>query len=135
MSDNSKKGKVTGLGGVFFKSKDPEALKKWYENNLGLPCDQHGHLFEWLQTDAPTKKGFTQFGVFNSDTEYMQPSQKDYMINFRVDDVVIMIERLKKAGMKVIGDIDTYSYGKFAWVMDPDGNKVELWEPIDETFE
>jgi predicted enzyme related to lactoylglutathione lyase len=132
---NPEKGKVTGLGGVFFKSKDPEMLKKWYENHLGLPCDQHGHMFEWFKTDEPDKKGFTQFSIFNADTNYMEPSGKEFMINFRVDDVAMMVERLKNDGMKVIGDIETYSYGKFAWVLDPDGNKIELWEPTDEAFE
>lgn len=134
MSEKSNKGKVTGLGGVFFKSDNPEALKKWYEEHLGLPCDQYGHLFSWRKDDDPEQKGYTQFSVFKSDTDYLNPSKKSYMINFIVDDVVLMVERLKSAGMQVVGEIAEYEYGKFAHVMDPDGNKIELWEPVDQAF-
>lgn len=129
-----KKGSVTGLGGVFFTSEDPEKLKKWYEENLGLPCDEHGHLFRWRQADKPEKDGFTQFSVFDKSTEYLLPSKKGFMINFRVDDLEAIIEDLLEKGMRVIGDIEEYDYGKFGWVMDPDGNKIELWEPVDEDF-
>jgi len=128
------RGKITGLGGVFIKSDDPDGLKSWYEEQLGLPCDEHGHLFSWRQVDDPRKEGHSQFSVFNSDTAYLKPSEKDFMINFRVDDLEAMMDRLIKGGMKVIGDIESYSYGKFGWVMDPDGNKIELWEPVDEVF-
>lgn len=129
-----KTGKVTGLGGVFFTSENPEELKKWYEENLGLPCDEYGHLFKWKQYDNPDLDGFTQFSVFEKSTKYLHPSKKDFMINFRVDNLETIIEELLSKGMKVIGDIEEYEYGKFGWVMDPDGNKIELWEPIDESF-
>jgi len=129
-----KKGKVSGLGGVFFKSDKPEDLKTWYEKNLGLPCDQYGHMFSWRHKDEPEKLGYTQFSVFDKKTEYLNPSQKDFMINFRVEHIEALVQQLKKDGMNVIGDIESYEYGKFAWVMDPDGNKVELWEPVDEVF-
>lgn len=129
-----KKGKVTGLGGLFIKSSDPAELKKWYEENLGLPCDDYGHLFSWLKKDKPDQIGYTQFSVFDQNTEYLKPSTKDYMINFRVDDLEAMIHRLKEEGMEVVGEIENYDYGKFGWVMDPDGNKIELWQPIDEVF-
>ncbi|MEZ5084220.1 MAG: VOC family protein [Bacteroidales bacterium] len=128
------KGKVTGLGGVFFTSENPKDLKKWYEENLGLPCDEYGHLFRWKQSDDPRKDGYTQFSVFEKSTNYLQPSKKDFMINFRVDNLEAIIENLLEKGMKVIGDIEEYEYGKFGWVMDPDGNKIELWEPVDEAF-
>jgi predicted enzyme related to lactoylglutathione lyase len=129
-----KKGKVTGLGGVFFKSEDPDSLKKWYTNNLGLDTDQYGHMFKWLYSEDPDKVGYTQWSVFDAKTDYLNPSKKDYMINFRVENIEALIEELKSNGMKVIGDMESYDYGKFAWVMDPDGNKVELWEPVDEVF-
>jgi predicted enzyme related to lactoylglutathione lyase len=129
-----KKGKVTGLGGLFIKSVNPEQLKTWYEKYLGLPCDQYGHLFSWRHPDNPEETGYTQFSVFDQKSEYYHPSKKDFMINFRVDDLEGMIDRLKKAGMQVIGDIETYEYGKFGWVMDPEGNKIELWEPVDKAF-
>lgn len=128
------KGKVTGLGGVFIKSDDPEGLKKWYADHLGLPCDQYGHLFTWRKLNDPDQLGHTQFSVFEQNTTYLKPSTRDYMINFRVDDLQSMIERLKSAGMEVVGEIEEYDYGKFGWVMDPEGNKIELWEPVDEVF-
>ncbi len=129
-----KKGKVTGLGGFFIKSGDPGKLKAWYEQHLGLPCDEHGHLFEWLHSGDPSRKGHTQFSVFEADTKYLDPSRKDYMINFRVDDLVSLLESLREAGMEVVGKMEEYEYGKFAWVMDPDGNKIELWEPAEGSF-
>lgn len=130
----NKKGRITGLGGVFFKSENPDQLKKWYENNLGLPCDAYGHLFSWRHTDSPDKKGYTQWSVFSKDSEYMNPSSKDFMLNFRVENLDLLVEELKANGMHLVGEPESYEYGKFAWVMDPDGNKIELWEPIDETF-
>ena len=129
-----KKGKVTGLGGLFIKAKDPELLKSWYGDHLGLACDEYGHLFAWRDNDKPEKKGHTQFSVFKEDSTYMQPSLKEFMINFRVDDLEGMMQRLKEAGLQVIGEIEEYEYGKFGWVMDPEGNKIELWEPVDDVF-
>jgi len=130
----NKKGKVTGLGGVFFKAEDPEALKSWYGENLGLPCDQYGHTFAWRHKDAPENLGYTQFSVFEKKTDYLNPSDKQYMINFRVENLDELIEELKEKGMEVVGETETFDYGKFAWVMDPEGNKIELWEPVDEVF-
>lgn len=128
------KGKVTGLGGVFIKSSDPSKLKSWYEEHLGLPCDEYGHLFSWRHKDDTEKLGSTQFSIFDENTSYLDPAKKEFMINFRVDDLEAMIERMKASGLEVVGDIESYDYGKFAWVMDPNGNKIELWEPVDEVF-
>lgn len=130
----NKKGKVTGLGGVFFKANEPNSLKSWYEQNLGLPCDQYGSLFTWRHKEDPDKLGYTQFSVFDKDTEYLNPGKKEFMINFRVENLEALIGQLKEDGMQVIGEIETYDYGKFGWVMDPEGNKIELWEPVDEIF-
>jgi predicted enzyme related to lactoylglutathione lyase len=130
-----KKGRIKGLGGVFFKSKDPEKLKEWYTKNLRLETDQYGHLFKWREPDNPSKLGHTQWGIFKQNTEYMKPCTKEFMINFRVENLQELIEELKQNGMQVIGDIESYEYGKFGWVMDPEGNKIELWEPTDEGFE
>ncbi len=132
--DKKKEGRVTGLGGVFFKSEDPAKLKQWYQNHLNLDCDKYGHLFEWRWSENPEKIGYTQWSVFEKDTEYMLPGKKDFMINFRVQNIVLLVDDLNKNGMQVIGTIEEYEYGKFAWVMDPEGNKIELWEPIDEVF-
>jgi predicted enzyme related to lactoylglutathione lyase len=128
------KGKITGLGGVFFKSKDPDKLKQWYRKNLRLEIDHYGHLFKWRDYKEPDKLGHTQWGIFSQDTDYMNPGTKDFMINFRVENLVELIEELKQNGMKVIGEIESYDYGKFGWVMDPEGNKIELWEPVNEGF-
>ena len=125
---------VTGLGGIFFTSDDPEKLKDWYGKHLGLLCDSHGHLFSWRYADDPDRTGHTQFSVFKSGDEYLKPSQRDFMINFRVDDLEAMIRHLKDEGMDVVGEIEQYPYGKFGWVMDPDGNKIELWEPSEDSF-
>lgn len=129
-----KKGKITGLGGVFFKSENPKSLKNWYTTNLGLDTDEYGHMFKWLKPEEPDKLAYTQWSVFEAKTDYLNPSKKDFMINFRVEHIEALVEELKSNGMEVIGDIQSFDYGKFAWVMDPDGNKVELWEPVDEVF-
>lgn len=129
-----KKGKIVGLGGVFFKAEDPAALKKWYTEKMGLECDQYGHLFTWIQDIESKKTGTTQWSIFDARTKYFDPSKKDYMINYRVENLAELLEELKKQGVQVVGGIDEFEYGKFAWVMDPEGNKLELWEPVDEVF-
>lgn len=129
-----KKGKVTGLGGIFIKSENPKNLKSWYSENLGLDTDEYGHMFKWLKLEDPKKVGHTQWSIFDAKTDYLNPSKKDYMINFRVEYIESLVEQLKENGMELIGKIESFDYGKFAWVMDPDGNKVELWEPVDEVF-
>jgi predicted enzyme related to lactoylglutathione lyase len=133
MSDK-KIGKVTGIGGVFFKSENPAELKKWYTNNLHFPIDEYGHPFAWRQLEDPKKIGYTQWSVFEKDTEYLKPAKKDFMINFRVENIEALIEEMKENGLQVVGKMEEYEYGKFAWVMDPEGNKIELWEPVDEVF-
>lgn len=128
------KGKVTGLGGFFITSGDPGKIKKWYEEHLGLPCDEHGHLFKWREMENTDKIGHTQFAVFESKPDYFKPGKPEFMINFRVDNLEAMMDRMKKSGLEIIGEIEKYDYGKFGWVIDPDGNKIELWEPVDEPF-
>lgn len=126
--------KVTGIGGVFFKCKDPESIKNWYSKHLGLKTDQYGSLFEWRKTDN-NEKGFTQWSPFSDKTEYFKPSEKEFMINYRVDNLVQLVEELKKEGVQVVDEIEEYEYGKFVHIMDPEGNKIELWEPVDKIFE
>ena len=96
-----------------------------------LLCSGEVH---WRWPDDPDKIGYTQWSVFDAKTDYLNPSKKDYMINFRVEHIEELVEELKSNGMEVIGDIESFDYGKFAWVMDPEGNKVELWESVDEVF-
>lgn len=128
------KKRVTGIGGVFFKTKDPDKIKKWYEKHLGFPYDKYGCSFEWRQkgTDKP---GFTAWGPFEMDTKYYDPSKKDFMFNYRVENLEELLKVLKEEGVQVVGEMESYDYGKFGWIMDPEGNKIELWEPVDEVYE
>jgi len=132
MAKDSKK--VTGIGGIFFKCKDPDQMKDWYNANLGLVTNEYGSLFEFRSTDEPDKKGYLQWSPFTEKTEYFAPSQKDYMINYRVENLLELIEDLRAKGVEVAGEIEEYEYGKFAWIIDPEGNKLELWEPVDSVF-
>jgi len=127
--------KVTGIGGIFFKSKDPKQLKIWYEKNLGLVMGEYGAQFEWRLTDDKEHKGFTLWAPFNEKTKYFQPSEKDFMLNYRVADIITLVKALKESGVTITDTIESVSYGKFVHIMDPEGNKIELWEPIDEEYE
>jgi predicted enzyme related to lactoylglutathione lyase len=121
--------KVTGVGGVFFKCQDPKQMNKWYADNLGLPATDYGATFDWLQADAPEKKGSTTWSPFKQDTTYFEPSKKDYMINFTVENIEALVEELRSTGVTILDEIAVYDYGKFVHIMDPEGNKIELWEP------
>lgn len=129
-----KKGKVTGIGGIFFKSKNPNKISEWYYKNLGMAENEYGSLFEFRRSDEPNEIGYLQWGPFKEDTEYFNPSQKEYMINYRVENIEELVEELKKNGVKVLDKIETYEYGKFVHILDPENNKIELWEPIDSVF-
>ncbi|WP_374948571.1 VOC family protein [Mucilaginibacter sp.] len=123
--------KVTGLGGVFFKSNDPTALNEWYGKNLGLPTSPYGTTFDWRQDDDPSKKGSTTWCAFPNDAESFKPSAKPFMINYRVENLVELAEELKKGNVTIVDEIAEYDYGKFLHILDPEGNILELWEPID----
>lgn len=125
--------RVTGIGGVFFKSKDPKALVAWYAKHLGLKTDTYGCTFWWK--DKNGNDCSTQWSPFKDDTAYFHPSEKPFMQNFRVDDLERLLESLKQEGVTVVGDPESYDYGKFGWILDPEGNKIELWEPIDSVFQ
>ncbi len=123
--------RVTGIGGVFFKAKDPKKLAEWYEKHLGIPFDGNPYAsFTWDKIG-----GITVFSMFPEDTDYYAPSEKPFMFNFRVDDLDGLLKILKEEGVDVIDQTEEYSYGKFGWIVDPEGNKIELWEPIDDGFE
>jgi predicted enzyme related to lactoylglutathione lyase/uncharacterized protein YndB with AHSA1/START domain len=126
---------VTGLGGTFFKSKDPEKLKAWYDEHLGFKTDKYGHAFRWVQWQDTQKSASTQWSVMPEDTKYFSPSDKPYMLNYRVGNLVKLLKKLKDDGVQIAGEMEEYDYGKFAWVVDPEGNKIELWEPVDEVFD
>lgn len=123
--------KVTGIGGIFFKSKDPSAIKEWYGKNLGLSIDLYGSVFEFRNANNPDEINYLRWSPFESNTDYFDPSRKEFMINYRVQNIEGLIRNLQSNGVKIIGEIQKYEYGKFAYIMDPDGNKIELWEPVD----
>lgn len=131
---SAKKGKITGLGGIFFKSKDPNAMKQWYNDNFSMGTDQYGKSFAWRDVNNKEHIGHTQWSVMKDDTDYFDPGKQQYMINYRVENLEELLEELKSKGIKQIGGLDKYDYGNFAWVLDPEGNKIELWEPVDQIF-
>lgn len=127
--------KVTGIGGIFFKCKDPDKIREWYAQHLGLQTDEYGTCFEWRQADEGVEKGFTQWSPFSDTTKYFDPSPKDFMINYRVQNIEALVEQLKKDGVTVVDQIENLEYGKFVHILDVEGNKIELWEPNDIEFE
>jgi D-3-phosphoglycerate dehydrogenase len=131
-SQEANNSRVTGVGGIFFKSNAPKELVEWYGKHLGLETDAYGSTFWWK--DKEGKDCSTQWSPFAADTEYFQPSSKDFMQNFRVDNLDGILEKLKAAGVATVGERQSFEYGKFAWILDPEGNKIELWEPIDSAF-
>lgn len=126
--------RVTGIGGVFFKCDDPDAIKTWYKNHLGFDTDAYGTNFEWIQSEDGGK-GFTQWSPFKSDTKYFAPSEKGFMMNYRVANIEELVKVLKEEGVTVLDEIETYEYGKFVHILDPENNKIELWEPIDDEYD
>lgn len=129
--DKPKMKRVTGIGGIFFKCKDPNKVKEWYRIHLGLNTNQYGTTFEWRHAADSSKKGFTQWSPFAEKTKYFEPSTREFMINYRVDNLAALIEELKKEGVTLVDTMETYDYGKFIHILDVEGNKIELWEPND----
>jgi predicted enzyme related to lactoylglutathione lyase len=127
--------KATGIGGIFFKCKDPNKMREWYQKHLGLNTNEHGAVFEWYQGADSTRKGFTQWSPFAETTEYFGPSTRDFMINYRVENIEALVEQLKNEGVTIVDKIESYAYGKFVHILDAEGNKVELWEPNDIEYE
>ena len=123
--------KVTGIGGIFFKCKDLNNIKDWYKKNLGVDAGQYGASFEWRHDDQPEKKGLTQWNPFGETTKYFQPSEKEFMINYRVENLEELVIELRKEGVTLVDEMEVSDYGKFIHILDPEGNKIELWEPID----
>lgn len=134
-AENKGKRRVTGIGGIFFKCKDPKATKAWYSQHLGMKTDQYGTMFEWREGFDSSRKAYTQWSPFAATTKYFAPSTKDFMINYRVEDLASLAVELKKEGVTIVDTLEIYDYGKFLHIMDPEGNKIELWEPIDVAFD
>jgi predicted enzyme related to lactoylglutathione lyase len=124
--------RVTSLGGIFFKCADPDATREWYNTHLGLDAQKWGATFEWRHLDDPDKKGTTVWSTFPENTKHFEPSGKQFMINYRVENLEWLMGELKKEGVQQVGELQVDDYGKFAHIMDPEGNKIELWEPIGE---
>jgi len=123
--------KITGIGGVFFKSKnDSAALAAWYQKHLGLNLESFGGAILRWPDDKAEDKGLTVWSVAGKDSKWFSPSESSFMINYRVDNLDEMISQLREGGIEIIKGPDSDANGKFAWIMDPDGNKVELWEPM-----
>ena len=121
--------KVTGIGGIFVKADNPTELEKWYQDKLGVPVGEYGTtVFEWREADAPEKLGQTAWSLFPRESTYFDPSRASWMVNYRVENLERMLAQLREAGVTIEGEL-TEEYGRFAWVLDPEGNKVELWEP------
>jgi predicted enzyme related to lactoylglutathione lyase len=125
--------RVTGIGGVFLKAKDPKALAAWYDKHLGLSFGDNLYLdFPWVNTPDPSIPGHTVFSFTKETSTYFAPSEKPFMINFRVKDLHALLAALREEGVTVMDDVMEEVYGKFGWIVDPEGNKVELWEPLGE---
>lgn len=122
--------RATGIGGVFFKSRDPKALAEWYRAHLGLAVEEWGGVaFRWKTDDNPSGTGTTIWSPFKADTSYFEPGSASFMVNFRVHDLHALLAALRAEGCAVEDKVEESEFGKFGWVVDPDGNKVELWEP------
>ncbi len=122
--------RITGIGGIFFKSRrDSAALSAWYQKHLGIPLESWGGAVLRWPDDTAEDKGLTVWNVADKDTQWFSPSDSNFMINYRVDDLEALIAQLRAADVEIVGGPEAHENGKFAWVMDPEGNKVELWEP------
>ena len=124
--------RVIGIGGIFFKSKDPKALKAWYVRHLGFPETEDGYIVFVNQADS---REHTVWSPFQQDTTYFEPSTSNCMFNYRVADLDALLNVLREEGVTVVGETEEESYGKFGWILDPEGNKIELWEPVVEEFD
>lgn len=130
-STDDKTPKVTGIGGVFFFSDDPQETKNWYSKNLGFDTDEWGSTFGSRNIDKPEEINYLQWSPFKRGSEYFQPSKKEFMINYRVQHIEELLKKLQDNGVTILDEIQTFDYGKFVHIIDPEGNKIELWEPAD----
>lgn len=126
--------KVTGIGGIFFFSDDPDKSKEWYSKNLGIVTNEWGSSFEFRNANRPEEINYLQWSPFKNGNEYFAPSKKDFMINYRVQNIEGLVNKLRANNVTIVDEIETYEYGKFVHIMDNEGTKIELWEPIDSVF-
>ena len=123
--------KVTGIGGIFFYSENPKETNKWYGEQLGLTMDEYGSPFEFRNANNPDEINYLRWASHNEKSNYYSPSDKPFMINYRVQNIEGLVRNLRASGTTILDTIESYDYGKFVHIMDPFGNKIELWEPID----
>lgn len=121
------KKRVTGIGGIFFKSENPQALREWYKTHLGIESESWGAVFHWKEND-PTGEAATAWNPFPADTKYFLPSEHPYMINYRVENLEELMKCLADEGVNIVKEMEVSEFGKFAWIIDPEGRKIELWE-------
>lgn len=126
--------KVTGIGGIFFRSKNPKETREWYGKNLGLAIDDFGSPFEFRNANKPEEINYLRWSPFEEETDYFAPSEKEFMINYRVQNIEGLVKKLRENSVTIVDDIEEFEYGKFVHIMDLEGNKIELWEPIDSFF-
>ncbi|MDG1331031.1 MAG: VOC family protein [Crocinitomicaceae bacterium] len=124
---------IIGIGGVFLKFKNPKAMRTWYKSVLGMETNDYGVLFEFNGNNSPNK-GQLQLGTFEASTDYFGDVSQQAMINFRVDDLIEFEAILKGKDVKIVDTLEEYSYGKFLHIEDPEGNRIELWEPVNDGF-
>lgn len=123
--------KVTGVGGIFFFSENPKETNEWYRNNLGIESNEYGASFESRNINKPEEINTLQWSLFKKGSDYFAPSSKEFMINYRVQHIEELVHKLNENGVTILDNIETYDYGKFVHILDIEGNKIELWEPID----
>ena len=123
--------RVTGIGGIFFESDNPSQLQKWYGENLGLAIDDYGSPFEFRNANNPNEINYLRWSVMDKGSDYFLPSKKGLMINYRVQHIEALVKKLKENGVTILDEIESYDYGKFVHILDIEGNKIELWEPVD----
>ena len=123
--------RVTGIGGIFFKADNPRTLSAWYEKHLGLASGPGGQggMFHWRDDENPERRGMTVWSLFEKQSNYFDPSSAQFMVNYRVDDLDALLNALRAEGVEIDPKREEHEYGKFAWITDPEGNKIELWEP------
>jgi len=122
--------RVTGIGGIFFKADDPEKLYRWYAEHLGIERDETTAVnFHWRDANDPSKQGQTVWALFPRNTTYFEPSRSAFMLNYRVENLDALLELLAREGVEIDPHRENFDYGRFAWIRDPEGNRIELWEP------
>ncbi|WP_201981115.1 VOC family protein [Hymenobacter rubidus] len=129
LSPNETTPKVTGIGGIFFLSDNPHKTNEWYAKNLGFEVNEWGATFEFRNADRPDGLNQLQWSAFKKESDYFAPSKKEFMINYRVQNIEGLVAKLTENGVTILDSIASYDYGKFVHIMDAEGNKIELWEP------